>query len=108
MIKDCFIFTLFDGVRYEEMVDDAKYSTNYPATTTYFDEQKMTFDLSDLDLKMTDKELFKGSAVMMNINELNQSIDSLKREIKQQTTAVRDYLKPYYINPKNSFQLEIP
>jgi lipopolysaccharide export system permease protein len=99
--KRLLYFTLFDGVRYEEMVDDAKYSTNYPATTTYFDEQKMTFDLSALDLKMTDKELFKGSAVMMNIKELNMAIDSSKKEIKKQTTAVRDYLRPYYINPKN-------
>jgi lipopolysaccharide export system permease protein len=98
--KRLLYFTLYNGVRYEEMVDDPKYSTNYPATTTFFDQQKMTFDLSDLDLKMTDKELFKGSAVMMNINELNQAIDSSKKEIKKQTNAVRDYIKPYYINPK--------
>ncbi|MDP2176530.1 MAG: LptF/LptG family permease [Bacteroidota bacterium] len=97
--KRLLYFTLYDGVRYEEMVDDAKYSTNFPATTTYFDQQKMTFDLSDLDLKMTDKELFKGSAVMMNIKELNEAIDSCKREIKKQTNSVRDYIRPYYINP---------
>jgi lipopolysaccharide export system permease protein len=98
--KRLLYFTLFDGVRYEELVDNSDYKKRFPATTTYFESQKMTFDLSDLDLKKTDKELFKGSAVMMNINELNQAIDSSKKEIQKRTFAVRDYIQPYYINPK--------
>ncbi len=93
-------FTLYNGTRYEELIENANYSKSYPATISKFDEQKITFDLSDLDLKNTDKDLFKGSAVMKNINELQFAIDSLKREINQKQTATRDFLRPYYPNPK--------
>ncbi|MBL7836876.1 MAG: LptF/LptG family permease, partial [Bacteroidetes bacterium] len=102
--KRLLYFTLNDGVRYEELVENANYNKRIPATTTYFKEQKMTFDLSDLDLKKTDKELFKGSAVMMNINELQDAIDSTRKEIKKKNTATRDYLRPYYPNPKEIMQ----
>lgn len=98
--KRLLYFTLFKGIRYEELVENANYKTRIPSTTTYFEEQKITFDLSDLDLKETDKALFKGSAVMMNINELQLAIDSSRREIKNRNTATRDFLRPYYPDPK--------
>lgn len=102
--KRLLYFTLKNGTRYEELVENSNYNKRIPATTTFFKEQKMTFDLSDLDLKQTDKELFKGSAVMMNINELQLAIDSSKKEIKKRNTATRDYLRPYYPNPKELMQ----
>ncbi len=102
--KRLLYFTLNNGTRYEELVENADYRKNHQATTTNFESQKMTFDLSDLDLKSTDKDLFKGSAVMMNIYELNLAIDSAKREIKRQNNAIREYIKPYYSNPKIGFQ----
>ena len=98
--KRLLYFTLFKGIRYEELVENANYRNRIPSTTTFFEEQKITFDLSDLDLKETDKALFKGSAVMMNINELQLAIDSAKREIKNRNTATRDFLRPYYPDPK--------
>ena len=98
--KRLLYFTLFKGTRYEELVDNANYQKTLPSTVTFFDEQKITFDLSDLDLKQTDKELFKGSAVMMNINELQYAIDSSRKEIRKRQTTTRDYLRPYYPDPK--------
>jgi len=102
--KRLLYFTLYKGTRYEELVDNANYQKTIPATVTYFDEQKITFDLSDLDLKQTDKELFKGSAVMMNINELQYAIDSSRKEIRKRQTTTRDYLRPYYPDPKQLMQ----
>lgn len=102
--KRLLYFTLKNGTRYEELVENSNYQKRLPATTTFFKNQKMTFDLSDLDLKKTDKELFKGSAVMMNILELNEAIDSCRREIKKRQNNTRDYLRPYYPNPKEIMQ----
>lgn len=102
--KRLLYFTLYKGVRYEELVENANYQRTMPSTLTYFDEQKVTFDLSNLDLKNTDKELFKGSAVMMNINELQKAIDSIAGEIIKKNKATSDYLKPYYPNPKQIMQ----
>ncbi len=102
--KRLLYFTLFKGTRYEELVENADYQKNLPSTVTYFDEQKITFDLSDLDLKKTDKELFKGSAVMMNINELQKAIDTTRKEIKKKKTAARDFLRPYYPDVRHMMQ----
>lgn len=102
--KRLLYFTLFKGTRYEELVENNNYQKTVPATTTYFDEQKITFDLSNLDLKQTDKELFKGSAVMMNIKELQHAIDSARREIKKRKNDTRNFLRPYYPDPKQLMQ----
>lgn len=98
--KRLLYFTLNNGTRYEELVENVNYMRTYPATITHFESQKMTFDLSDLELKNTDKDLFKGSAVMMNIAELERAIDSIRAEIKRKQNATRDFLKPYYPDPK--------
>lgn len=102
--KRLLYFTLYNGTRYEELVENAAYNKTVPATTTNFEEQKITFDLSNLDLKQTDKELFKGSAMMMNIKELQLAIDSAKSEANRRTSLTRDYLRPYYPNPKEVMQ----
>lgn len=102
--KRLLYFTLYKGTRYEELVENANYTKTVPATTTEFEEQKITFDLSNLDLKQTDKELFKGSAVMMNIVELQAAIDSTKREIKKRSNATKEFLRPYYPNPSQLLQ----
>ncbi len=99
--KRLLYFTLTNGTRYEELVENVNYSKTYPATITKFESQKITFDLGDLELKETDKDLFKGSAVMMNINELQKSIDSAKIEIKRQENTTRDFIRPYYPDPKS-------
>lgn len=102
--KRLLYFTLYNGTRYEELVENPGYNKTVPSTITHFDEQKITFDLSNLDLKKTDKELFKGSAVMMNIRELNYAIDSARDEISKKTNAARDYLRPYYPDPEALMQ----
>ena len=102
--KRLLYFTLQNGKRYEELVENANYRTRIPSTYTTFESQKMTFDLSDLDLKQTDKDLFKGSAVMMNINELQLAIDSAKKEIQKKTLLTREYLRPYYPETKYIMQ----
>ncbi len=98
--KRLLYFTLKNGTRYEELVENANYARTFPSTVTKFETQKITFDLGDLELKQTDKDLFKGSAVMMNINELQRAIDSSSKEIKQQQNTTRDFLRPYYPDPK--------
>lgn len=98
--KRLLYFTLSNGTRYEELVENVGYNRTFPATVTKFESQKITFDLGDLELKKTDKDLFKGSAVMMNINELQKAIDSARIEIKKHENTARDFLRPYYPDPK--------
>ena len=89
-------FNLFDGVRYQEMTDEKNYYKNYPSNITSFEKQEMSFDLSALDMKNTDKELFKSDYRMMSLTNLKENKDSMTRKILKRNTYQRDYLKSYY------------
>jgi lipopolysaccharide export system permease protein len=90
-------FTLFNGVRYEEMTDLRDYYRNFPHNITRFGKQQLTFDLSSLDLKITDKEAFRGDYRMMNISELSLEIDSLAKQKKMKLQRSMDFfMTPYF------------
>jgi hypothetical protein len=40
--KRLLYFTLYKGIRYEELVENENYRARIPSTTTFFDEQKIT------------------------------------------------------------------
>ncbi len=94
--KKLLYFTLNNGIRYEEMTDQANYSTNNQSNTTSFEKQEMVFDLSALDLKKTEKELFKGDYRMQGLNDLNANIDSTEKDIEERNNFQKDYMKSYY------------
>lgn len=71
------IFTLYDGYNYSEVVDDKEYRNRRPFQKMSFKRQIITFDMSQFDLGHTDEDAFKSHQNMMNIKQLNYSIDSL-------------------------------
>lgn len=90
-------FTLFNGVRYEEMTDMRNYYRTYPHNIMRFAKQQLTFDLSSLDLKITDKEAFRGDYRMMNIAELKQESDSLEKQKNMKLQRSMDFfMAPYF------------
>lgn len=89
-------FNLNDGVRYQEMTDEKNYYQNYPSNITAFKKQEMAFDLSALDMKKTDKELFKSDYRMMSLNDLRLNRDSMTKKILERNSYQKDYLKNYY------------
>ncbi len=90
-------FTLFNGIRYEEMTDMRDYYRSYPHNITRFAKQQLTFDLSSLDMKITDKEAFRGDYRMMNISELQIEIDSLEKQKKMKLQRSMDFfMTPYF------------
>ncbi|MBU6324788.1 MAG: LptF/LptG family permease [Bacteroidetes bacterium] len=90
-------FTLFNGIRYEEMTDMRDYYRSYPHNITRFGKQQLTFDLSSLDMKITDKEAFRGDYRMMNIAELSVEVDSLEKQKKMKLQRSMDFfMTPYF------------
>lgn len=73
------VFTLYDGYNYSEMVDDKNYRDRRPFQKMSFKRQLITFDMSQFDMGHTDEDAFKSHQDMMNIKQLNYSIDSLMR-----------------------------
>lgn len=94
--KRLLYFNLEDGIRYQEMTDEANYYENYPANITSFKRQEISFDLSSLDLKKTDKELFKSDHRMMTLNELKSERDTAQMKVKERNRFQLQYLASYY------------
>lgn len=88
--------TLYDGKRYEEMTDNPRYDETYPHNIMAFSEYNMAIDLSELELKRSNPELFKDNYEMLNISELDQRIDSLEIVLKQKKEFLLAYLEAYF------------
>ena len=73
------IFSLFDGARYTEITDQSGYRERRPFEVLHFKKFIRVFDLSEFQLSRTDENLFKSHYSMLNIKQLNYSIDSLSK-----------------------------
>ena len=71
------IFTLYDGSAYKEIVDVGGYREKRPLERRKFVEQQKKFDLSNFELSRTDENIFKDHYLMLNLKQLDFSIDSL-------------------------------
>ncbi|MEE4258748.1 MAG: LptF/LptG family permease [Bacteroidales bacterium] len=91
------IFTLYDGYTYSEITDQKKFKETRPFERMKFSKQELTFDLSEFQLNRTNEELFKSHYSMLNIKQLNESIDSLSR---QRLTRL-DFYKEKFIRGYN-------
>jgi lipopolysaccharide export system permease protein len=82
-------FELYDGFHYTEgggnepgMPGKKAASRKSEALSrTKFAKMQVVFDLSSFQLQTTDKKWFQGNRIMRNLNELEDDIDSLNREI---------------------------
>lgn len=73
------IFTLYDGYNYQEKVDQRGYRQSRPFERTKFEEETRRFDLKSFEMNRTDEQLFKDHYLMLNIQQLNVTIDSLTK-----------------------------
>lgn len=69
-------FTLYDGIRYEEMTNAPEYRKTHPFNQMYFEKQRMQIDLSSLDLQFTDRDLIASDYRLQNVSQLLKEIDT--------------------------------
>jgi lipopolysaccharide export system permease protein len=87
-------FRLRNGCKYEEKLNTGGPAAN-EQTRMYFKQWDKIFDLSSFKLNRTNQDLFKGAYQMMNISQLNESIDSVKKyEIKIKQN-IESFINPY-------------
>lgn len=90
------IFTLYDGARYTEITDQSRFRITKPFEILHFKKFVRVFDLSEFKLNRTDEDLFKSHYSMLNIKQLNYSIDSLsKTKIKRLNYYRRKFVDQY-------------
>ena len=78
--KSKMVFTLYDGYTYKEITNKRKYRITRPFEYVKFKKQTMSFDLSEFQLGHTDEDLFRNHYSMLNIRQLNYSIDSISKK----------------------------
>lgn len=88
-------FTLYNGIRYEEMTKEPSYYKRFQHNIMKFGKQTMAFDLSEFKLQMTEKELFKEDHRMMHIKLLEEHMDSLDISINKRTGYLKKALTSY-------------
>lgn len=102
------IFTLYDGNTYNDVTNVRSYRVNRPFEITSFNKQILNFDLSQFQLNRTNEELFKTHYSMLNIQQLNHSIDSLSsKHIRAKDRYVDNFLKKYSYLTDTSGELPI-
>jgi len=89
------LITLKDGHSYEEVVSQNNKGFK-PLTRTNFKEETIVMDMRDFKMIRTDESLFKDNYQMMNITQLSNEIDTLKKENKERYAGInRQVIKNY-------------
>jgi lipopolysaccharide export system permease protein len=107
-------FELYNGYNYTEGVANQREVTGKPRSRVQslsrsrFAKSQIVFDLSELDLKGTDKKWFQGNRIMRNLRELNGDIDSINREILSQKLNYYQYQPAYFAFYRKSDTLSLP
>lgn len=85
------IATLYSGNSYEERAESPgarrEGIKRYPSTQQIFKEQIINFELENNSLKRTDEDLFKSGPQTMNLKQLTQTKDSLKKQYQSREMA---------------------
>ncbi len=74
------ILKLYDGKKYERLEEPAKNrrQKTYPFQRDYFKEEIILFELSGFGFERSDESLWKDNYEMLNVKQLQFTIDSLK------------------------------
>jgi lipopolysaccharide export system permease protein len=75
--------TLYNGTRYQQLLSEPVDYNRRPMISFSFEKQRIVFDLSGFKIKRTNEDLFRNNAEMMNINQLNNYIDTIAVERKK-------------------------
>jgi lipopolysaccharide export system permease protein len=93
--KQALIFRLKNGWRYEEQQDRGQ--SKRPQTRLHFQTWDKVFDMSSFKVTRTNQDLFKNAYQMMNVSQLNEGIDSMRRRKKTIARTTGSYLAPYQL-----------
>lgn len=102
--KQFMILDLYHGYRYEEIEEKATNHKNrkLPQDRHKFDSEKLLFSLDGFGLKRKDEDLWKDHYQMMNLDQLDMTIDSLGQKL---TTKADDVPSSLLMN--NYFRREV-
>lgn len=92
------IFTLNDGNSYEDKMDNNQQRITHPIMENHFAQQTLYLDLSSFRFSRTKEELFKSDYQMMDMRQLSNSADSLKKNLENSKDQFSKQLTLSYLN----------
>ena len=100
-------FKLIDGYSYLQE-KEKRGKRKKPHRTTKFKEYLILFDLSAFDFKRTSTALYKGHYAMLNNQQLNNAIDSLKQKLNQRQELIKkNVIEKYNLSKLEKVDTEI-
>ena len=100
-------FKLIDGYSYLQEKEKRE-KRKKPHRTTKFKEDLILFDLSAFDFKRTSTALYKGHYAMLNNQQLNNAIDSLKQKLNQRQELIKEnVIEKYNLSKLEKVDTEI-
>jgi lipopolysaccharide export system permease protein len=99
------VLKLKDGIKYDETNGDKNVETRQRFTRFRFKETEQKFDLSFMNLKRTDENLFRSAVQMMDLKQLKYFGDSTQRQTDSARRINYKLITPYikYFNvPKKA------
>ncbi len=96
------VLNLYNGASYEEQNNQKGGVDSHPLMRNSFKSYNIRFDLSQFKLSRTNEDLFKGGHQMMNLKQLDKSIDSLQSDYQRREKEVTSNLKPYFLFLRDS------
>ena len=100
-------FKLIDGYSYLQE-KEKRGKRKKPHRTTKFKEYLILFDLSAFDFKRTSTALYKGHYAMLNNQQLNNAIDSLKQKLNQRQELIKEnVIEKYNLSKLEKVDTEI-
>lgn len=80
------IIVLWDGHRYEEMIENKRRrEKRFPHQTLKFKEQQIIIELTGFELSRSDESIFKNAYQMLNVQQLQRAVDSIKLDLNSKT-----------------------
>lgn len=101
--KQFLIVTLYRGHRYEEVLNTRENKITHPLVRDIFKEHIINFDMTGFKLILTDEELFKNNYQMFDINQLQDSINSMRIKSRRKKEEFYNQTSKNYYARINSF-----
>lgn len=104
--KNFLVLTLHNGSSYEEQSKRRPTGDSRPLLRSRFQSQVFRFDLSSFRLSRTDEELFKDNNQMMNIWQLQASLDTFEVQYATKIKSFKKDIDNYYLFGRDSATLD--
>lgn len=98
------VLKLYDGYKYEVMPKDYENNVQLRVRTRFKELQKV-MDLSDFEMTRSSGNIYKNHYIMMSIGQLDNYIDSLRREKHRIKEAFYTDIAPFYHFKRDSSEV---